>query len=115
MLNGILGLIGLIVVLAVYFLLPVGRYTLFEHTLRIAATERWKDRNDQEHEKTSWFTIVSFADHIVNAVKSKQLAKGRYYRFNGDITMSEYEKDGETRYSPNFQLRRFDHLDRKPE
>mgnify|MGYP002814699248 CR=1 FL=1 len=83
--------------------------------LRIAATERWKDRNDQEHEKTSWFTIVSFADHIVNAVKSKQLAKGRYYRFNGDITMSEYEKDGETRYSPNFQLRRFDHLDRKPE
>lgn len=39
MLNGILWLIGLVVVLAVYFFVPVGRHTLFEHTLRIAATE----------------------------------------------------------------------------
>jgi|GEM_PF-5249831 len=82
--------------------------------LRIAATERWTDRDNQEHEKTSWFTIVSFAEHVISAVKSGQIAKGRYYRFAGDITMSEYQKDGETRYSPNFNLRRFDHLDRKP-
>lgn len=39
MINGTLWLVGLIVVLAVYFFLPVGRFTLFEHTLRIAATE----------------------------------------------------------------------------
>jgi len=31
--------IGVLVVAAVYFFVPVGRYTLFEHTLRIAATE----------------------------------------------------------------------------
>ncbi len=39
MINGLLWMIGLIVVLVVYFLVPLGRYTLFEHTLRIAATE----------------------------------------------------------------------------
>ena len=32
-----LWLIGLMVVLAVYFFVPVGRFTLFEHTLRIGA------------------------------------------------------------------------------
>ncbi len=37
--NGILWLIGLMVVLVVYFVVPVGRYTLFEHTRRIASTE----------------------------------------------------------------------------
>lgn len=37
--NGALWLVGLVVVLTVYFFVPVGRFTLFEHTLRIAATE----------------------------------------------------------------------------
>lgn len=37
--NGILWLIGLLVVLVAYFVVPVGRYTLFEHTRRIARTE----------------------------------------------------------------------------
>lgn len=39
LLNGILSLIGLLVVLVVYFTVPIGRYTLFEHTQRIANTE----------------------------------------------------------------------------
>lgn len=37
--NGILWLIGLLVVLVVYFVVPVGHYTLFEHTRRISRTE----------------------------------------------------------------------------
>lgn len=37
--NGILWSIGLLVVLFVYFFVPVGRFTLFEHTQRIADTE----------------------------------------------------------------------------
>jgi hypothetical protein len=37
--NAILWFIGLVVVLIVYFFVPVGRYTLFEHTRRIAQTE----------------------------------------------------------------------------
>ena len=39
LLNGILWLIGLLVVLVCYFVVPVGRYTLYQHTLRIAETE----------------------------------------------------------------------------
>ncbi len=37
--NAILWFIGLVVVLFVYFVVPIGRYTLFEHTRRIAGTE----------------------------------------------------------------------------
>lgn len=37
--NGILWLIGLVVVLVAYFVVPIGRFTLFEHSIRIARTE----------------------------------------------------------------------------
>jgi hypothetical protein len=37
--NAILWLIGLFMLLVGYFVVPIGRYTLFEHTQRIAATE----------------------------------------------------------------------------
>lgn len=39
MINGFFWTVGLVVVLGVYFFVPVGRFTLYEHTLRIAATE----------------------------------------------------------------------------
>ncbi|GAB5547535.1 MAG: hypothetical protein RLO52_44480 [Sandaracinaceae bacterium] len=39
LINGFFWLVGLAVVSVVYFFVPVGRFTLFEHTLRIAATE----------------------------------------------------------------------------
>lgn len=45
--NGFLWLVGLLVVLAVYFFVPIGRYTLFEHTLRIAATEPAQELGDE--------------------------------------------------------------------
>ncbi|MBX3274305.1 MAG: hypothetical protein KF729_28825 [Sandaracinaceae bacterium] len=45
--NGVLWLVGLTVVLAVYFFVPLGRYTLFEHTLRIAATEPAQELGDE--------------------------------------------------------------------
>ena len=50
--NGILTLIGLGVVLAVYFFVPLGRYTLYEHTLRIAATEPAQELGDEVGQAT---------------------------------------------------------------
>lgn len=47
MVNGFLWLVGLVVVLAVYFFVPLGRFTLFEHTLRIAATEPAQELGDE--------------------------------------------------------------------
>ena len=38
-LNAVLWMIGLLAVLVASFVVPIGRYTLFEHALRIAATE----------------------------------------------------------------------------
>lgn len=50
MINAFLWLVGLVVVLGVYFFLPVGRFTLFEHTLRIAATEPAQELGDDLEE-----------------------------------------------------------------
>ncbi|MGF1466380.1 MAG: hypothetical protein ACFCGT_09610 [Sandaracinaceae bacterium] len=43
LIDGVLWLVGLTVVLYVYFLVPIGERTLFQHTLRIAATEPAKE------------------------------------------------------------------------
>ncbi len=51
-LNGFLWLVGLFVVLAVYFFVPLGRYTLYEHTLRIAATEPARELGDEVGQAT---------------------------------------------------------------
>ncbi|MCA9609629.1 MAG: hypothetical protein KC619_28720 [Myxococcales bacterium] len=45
--NGFFWLVGLVVVLAVYFFVPLGQYTLYEHTLRIAATEPAQELGDE--------------------------------------------------------------------
>ena len=39
LINGLIWLVGLSVMLFVFFAVPVGRHTLFQHTLRIAETE----------------------------------------------------------------------------
>lgn len=45
--NGFLWLVGLVVVLIVYFFVPLGQHTLYEHTLRIAATEPAQELGDE--------------------------------------------------------------------
>lgn len=46
LINGVIWLVGLVVILGVYFFVPVGRFTLYEHTLRIAATEPAQELGD---------------------------------------------------------------------
>lgn len=46
LINGIIWLVGLVVILGVYFFVPVGRFTLYEHSLRIAATEPAQELGD---------------------------------------------------------------------
>lgn len=41
--NGFLWFVGLFVVLVAYFMVPVGQFTLYEHTLRIGRTEPAQD------------------------------------------------------------------------
>ena len=45
--------IGVIVVAIVYFFVPIGRYTLFEHTLRISATEPAQELGEDVSETAS--------------------------------------------------------------
>lgn len=72
MINGFFWLVGLTVVLGVYFFVPVGRFTLFEHTLRIAATEPAQELGDDLEEtgeelhdraRTEWEERAAIREH----------------------------------------------------
>jgi hypothetical protein len=52
LLRAALSLVGLAVVLYVWFFVPLGARTLHEHSLRIAATEPARELGDEVHEAT---------------------------------------------------------------
>jgi single-strand DNA-binding protein len=76
--------------------------------LRIATSERWKDRSSGEQkEKTEWHNISIFNDGLVGVVKNF-LRKGSKVYLEGQLQTRQYEKDGATRYSTEIVLRGYD-------
>ena len=67
LINGFLWLVGLAVVTVVYFFVPLGRFTLYEHTLRIAATEPAQELG-REVEKAS----VELGERAVDERESRR-------------------------------------------
>ena len=63
LINGFLWLVGLAVVTVVYFFVPLGRFTLYEHTLRIAATEPAQELGREERE-ASVFGPAELGDQV---------------------------------------------------
>lgn len=64
--------------------------------LRLATTERWKDRDGNRQEKVEWNSITMFgkgADAL-----HPYMDKGKGLVVEGKIQTSTYEKDGEKRY-----------------
>ena len=63
-------------------------------TFNVAVTERWKDKNEQEQERTDWFTVDYFSksDKVVQLLK-----KGTAVMVEGRMVSREYEKDGQKR------------------
>ena len=66
--------------------------------LSVATSEAWNDKASGERkERTEWHKIVVFGKMAENC--GKYLQKGRQVYVEGRIQTSEYEKDGEKRYS----------------
>jgi single-strand DNA-binding protein len=87
------------------------RYVKF----RLAATERWKDRETGEKkERTEWVNIVAYRPALV-AVIERYLKTGSRVYAEGKLQTSAYQKDGEDRYWTEVVLQRLQLLDRKPE
>ena len=87
------------------------RYVKF----RLAATERWKDRETGEKkERTEWVNIVAYRPALV-AVIERYLKTGSRVYIEGRLQTSAYQKDGEDRYWTEVVLQKLQLLDRKPE
>ncbi len=74
--------------------------------LRIATSERWKDRNSGESkERTQWHTVAIFAEPLVKVAES-YLKKGSKVYIEGQLETRKWQdQSGADRYSTEVVLR----------
>jgi single-strand DNA-binding protein len=66
-------------------------------TLKVATSEKYKDKGGNWEEKTEWHTIILWAR--LAEIAAEFLAKGKEVYVEGHLQTREYEKDGVKRYS----------------
>lgn len=64
--------------------------------LNLATSERWKDNDGNNQEKTEWHRIVTWRRQAEFA--GEWLKKGQLVCVEGKLTTSSWEKDGQKRY-----------------
>ena len=77
--------------------------------LRIATSERWKDKNSGEQkEKTEWHTVAVFSEGLVR-VCEQYLKKGSSVYIEGKLQTRKWQdQSGNDRYSTEVVLQGFD-------
>lgn len=63
----------------------------------LATSEKWKDKDGIEQEKTEWHRIVVFGK--LAEICAKYLAKGKQAYIEGRIQTRSWEKDGHKNYT----------------
>jgi single-strand DNA-binding protein len=72
--------------------------------LRIATSERWKDKNGDKQERTEWHTVAIFGDGLAG-VAERYLRKGSKVYVEGKLQTRKWQdKDGNDRYSTEVVL-----------
>ncbi|MGQ0660347.1 single-stranded DNA-binding protein [Sphingosinicella sp.] len=75
--------------------------------LRVATSERWKDRDGNQQERTEWHRVVIFNENLGRVAKS-YLRKGSKVYLEGQIQTRKWQgQDGQDRYSTEVVLQRF--------
>ena len=76
--------------------------------LRIATSERWRDRNTGENrEKTEWHSVAIFSEGLVR-VAEQYLRKGSKIYVEGQLETRKWQdQSGQDRYSTEVVLRNF--------
>ena len=75
--------------------------------LRLAVSERWRDKSGERQERTEWITVVIFNENIAK-VAEQYLRKGSLIFVSGKLQNREWQdKEGQKRYSTEIVLQRF--------
>ncbi len=73
-------------------------------TLSVATSQKWKDRQGNEQERTEWHRVVLW-DKLAD-VAEKYVSKGDRIYVEGEIQYRSYEdKDGVTKYTTEIRAR----------
>nr|BFD64849.1 single-stranded DNA-binding protein [Bdellovibrio sp. HM001] len=64
--------------------------------LSVATTEKWKDAQRKDHERTEWHRVVLYGK--VAEVAGKFLEKGQLVYLEGKLSHRSYERDGQKKY-----------------
>jgi single-strand DNA-binding protein len=88
--------------------------------LRVATSQRWKDRNTgEQRERTEWHIVAIFAEHACNYAK-QYLRKGSKVYVEGQLETRKWQdQSGQDRYSTEVVVRPYSGqitgLDRPPQ
>jgi single-strand DNA-binding protein len=83
-------------------------------TIRLATSETWKDQNTgQQQERTEWHRVVFY--RRLAEIAGEYLKKGGKVYIEGSLRTSQYEKNGEKRYSTDIVANEMQMLDRAGE
>lgn len=75
--------------------------------LRIATSERYKDREGNQQERTEWHSVAIFNERLGD-VAEKYLRKGSEVYIEGQIETRKWQgQDGQERYTTEIVLRQF--------
>ncbi len=81
-------------------------------TLSVATTERYKDRNGEQQEKTEWHRVVAWGR--LAEICQEYLKKGSLVYLEGPIQTRKWEnKDGQTQYTTEIKALSMQMLDSK--
>jgi len=72
----------------------------------LADTERWKDKQGEQQSRTEWFRCKCFGPQA--ELIAKYVKKGNQLMVIGKMRTSEWEKDGEKRYSTDLAVDNFE-------
>ena len=72
--------------------------------LRVATSEKYKDKNGAWQEKTEWHRVSVFGKQAENC--GKYLRKGSQVAVEGSIETRSWEKDGEKRFATEIKAHR---------
>lgn len=86
---------------------------------RIAVTEKWKDKNGEQKERTEWVSAAIFSEGLIG-VAERYLRKGSKVFISGKMATRKWQdQSGNDRYSTEIVLQGFDAklvlLDGKPQ
>lgn len=76
--------------------------------LRLAVTEKWKDKSGEQKERTEWVSVTIFSDGLIG-VAERFLRKGSKVFVQGKLATRKWtDQSGNDRYSTEIVLQGFD-------